>query len=73
MEFFRDGADNWFVRGKIRGRVRIVEQLAIPRATFGSAFADADWSDLAPHVEPPPIVHQAAFEEVAAAPSASRA
>jgi hypothetical protein len=72
VEFFRDGADNWFVRGKIRGRVRIVEQLAIPRATFGSAFADADWSDLAPHVEPPPIVHQAAFEEVARAIGISR-
>ena len=72
IEIFRDGADNWFVRGKIRGRVRIVEQLAIPRATFGSAFADADWSDLAPHVEPPPIVHQAAFEEVARAIGISR-
>ena len=73
IEIFRDGADNWFVRGKIRGRVRIVEQLAIARATFGSAFADVDWGLLAPHVEAPPAVHEAAFNEVARAIGISRA
>ncbi|MEZ4301442.1 MAG: transglutaminase domain-containing protein [Polyangiaceae bacterium] len=65
VEILRDGADNWFVRGKVRQRVRIIEQLAIQRAVFGSPFADPDWSQLAPYVEPPPVSHLAAFEEVA--------
>lgn len=65
VELLRDGADNWFVRGKVRQRVRLVEQLAIQRTTFGSAFGDPEWSELAPYVEAPPVVHLAAFEEVA--------
>lgn len=73
VELLRDGADNWFVRGKVRQRVRIIEQLAIQRATFGSPFADPDWNELAPYVEKPPLVHEAAFEEVARAIGISRA
>ena len=65
VEFLRDGADNWFVRGKVRQRVRIIEQLAIARSVFGSAFADADWSELSPYVEAPPVAHIEAFQEVA--------
>ncbi len=73
VEFLRDGADNWFVRGKVRQRVRIIEQLAISRSVFGSAFADADWSELQPYVEAPPVAHLAAFEEVARTIGISRA
>jgi transglutaminase-like putative cysteine protease len=40
----KDGAENWFLRGTERKRVRVVMQLAIPRATFGSDFADVEWS-----------------------------
>lgn len=65
VELLRDGADNWFVRGKVRQRVRIIEQLAVARATFGSAFGDPEWADLALHLEAPPVAHQAAFDEVA--------
>ncbi|MBK8258966.1 MAG: transglutaminase family protein [Polyangiaceae bacterium] len=73
VEISRDGADNWFVRGKVRQRVRLIEQLAIARSVFGSPFGDPEWSELAPHVEPPPVVHLAAFEEVARAIGISRA
>ncbi|MFO0755271.1 MAG: transglutaminase-like domain-containing protein [Byssovorax sp.] len=46
IEVFRDGADNWFVRGKDRVRVHLVVEIGIPRATFGSDFADVEWSSL---------------------------
>jgi hypothetical protein len=73
VEFVHDGADNWFVRGKVRQRVRIIEQLAIARSTFGSPFADPEWGELALYVEAPPVAHQAAFEEVARTIGISRA
>ncbi len=46
FDVVRDGADNWFVRGTTRARVRLVMELAIPRDTFGREFADVDWSVL---------------------------
>lgn len=73
VELLKDGADNWFVRGRVRQRVRLIEQLAIARSTFGSSFGDPDWSELAPYVEAPPVVHLTAFEEVARAIGISRA
>lgn len=63
----RDGADNWFVRGTTRARVRIIMQLAIARATFGSEFADVDWSKLEPYRTPQEAAHDAAFRKVAQA------
>ncbi len=39
VSLLRDGAENWFIRGSERKRVRVVMQLAIPRAAFGSEFA----------------------------------
>jgi hypothetical protein len=69
----RDGADNWFVRGTTRARVRLVVQLAIPRATFGSDFADVEWRALDPHRHPQYPGHEAAFQEVARAVGVSRA
>jgi hypothetical protein len=46
VEMLHDGADNWFVRGTTRARVRLVVELAIARDTFGREFADVDWSVL---------------------------
>ncbi|WP_437488514.1 transglutaminase-like domain-containing protein [Sorangium sp. So ce1014] len=63
----RDGADNWFVRGTKSARVRLVVQLAIARATFGSDFADVDWGKLAPYRTPQEASHEAAFRQVAQA------
>ncbi len=40
VELVRDGAENWFVRGPIRTRLRLVLQLAIAQDTFGGAFGD---------------------------------
>jgi hypothetical protein len=61
FELVRDGAENWFIIGDARRRVRLVMQLAIPRATFGSAFADVSWGTLERFVPAlPPVVRQAA-------------
>lgn len=69
----RDGADNWFVRGASSGRVRLIVELAIPRVTFGSDFADVSWNalDKLSHLEP--ALDDAAFGEVARAIGISRA
>jgi hypothetical protein len=69
----RDGADNWFVRGASPGRVRLVVELAIARAAFGSDFADVEWSELDKLGHPQPATHRAAFLEVAQAIGVSRA
>jgi transglutaminase-like putative cysteine protease len=41
LELVRDGAENWFVRGGVRARVRLVLQLAIAREAFGGRFPDS--------------------------------
>lgn len=46
LDVVHDGADNWFVRGSARARVRLVVELAIARDTFGREFADVDWAVL---------------------------
>ncbi|MGK4006637.1 transglutaminase domain-containing protein [Sorangium sp. So ce1036] len=63
----RDGADNWFARGTTSARIRLVVQLAIARATFGSEFADVDWGKLEPYRVPQEPSHEAAFRQVAQA------
>ncbi len=52
LELLHDVADNWFVRASARRRVRVTLQLAIPRAVFGSPFADVAYEALA---DPPPL------------------
>lgn len=47
VSLLHDGADNWFIRGSERKRTRVVMQLAIPRSTFGSEFADVSFVELA--------------------------
>jgi len=78
VDVLRDGADNWFVRGKERQRVRIVMELSVPRDTFGRAFADVDWGALdaverAAASASGAHLHDAAFNEVAQAIGISRA
>jgi hypothetical protein len=78
VEVVRDDADNWFVRGKDRARVRLVMELAIPRDTFGRSYADVEWSTLdalpaAKAAAATPYLHDAAFSEVAQAIGISRA
>ncbi|WP_284721340.1 transglutaminase domain-containing protein [Polyangium sorediatum] len=73
IEVLRDGADNWFVRGHDRKEVRLVVQLGIPRAAFGSAFTDVGWTELDRLVPPQPTTHRAAFAQVADAIGISRA
>jgi len=63
VSLLRDGADNWFIRGTERKRVRVVMQIAIARATFGSAFRDVDWQELGQHI-PDFSRHTAAAERV---------
>jgi hypothetical protein len=72
VDVFHDGADNWFVRGSVRERVRLVMEIAITRAAFGSDFADVDWSALA-GVQAAPHLHDEAFQQVAQAVGISRA
>jgi hypothetical protein len=72
IELFHDAADNAFVRSSTRARVRLVMQLAIARASFGSEFADVTWAELDRHARPEPSRHRAAFDHVAGAIGISR-
>jgi len=59
----RDRADNWFMTGDARRRVRLVMQLAAPRAALGSDMADATWGELLQKLPPlPPTVRAAALD-----------
>ena len=62
VRFFHDGADNWFVVGETNARVRLVTELAIPRAAFGGVFGDPGWSDLPKAPSLPPSVARAAAQ-----------
>jgi hypothetical protein len=59
----RDRADNWFMIGDARRRVRLIMQLAAPRAAFGTELADATWGELIGKLPPlPPAVRSAALD-----------
>ncbi len=64
FELVRDGADNWFVVGDGRKRVRLVMQVAIARAVFGSSFADVSWGSLARFVPVLPPAARTAARDV---------
>lgn len=72
VALLRDGADNWFARGKKRASVRMVMELAIRRATFGSPFGDASFDQLSRFVPPVHSSQAAAAERVFAAVGVSR-
>lgn len=64
FELQRDGADNWFIVGDARKRVRLVLELAIARRAFGSEFGEATWSELSHWVAPLPPSARAAAGDV---------
>ena len=71
LEVLRDGAENLFLRGAMRTRVRVLLHLAAPRAAFGSALRDSLWSDLSP-APALPRAAQSAAEQVNRAIGVSR-
>jgi hypothetical protein len=63
IELLHDGADNWFLMGTARQRLRLVLQLAASRAVFGSPFADVGPALLSPHAPTlPPDMRRASAE-----------
>jgi hypothetical protein len=59
----RDKADNWFMIGDARRRVRLIMQVAAPRAAFSAELADATWGELIRQLPPlPPAVRSAALD-----------
>jgi hypothetical protein len=65
IELVHDGADNWFLMGTARQRVRLVVQLAAARAVFGSPFADVSPALLSPHAPTlPPDMRRAANDVI---------
>ena len=59
----RDRADNWFMTGDARRRVRLIMQLAAPRSALGSDMADATWGELLAKLPSlPPAVRSAALD-----------
>jgi len=73
FELQRDGADNWFIVGDARKRVRLVLELAIARRAFGSEFGEVSWSELARSVPALPPPARAAASEVLRAAGISQA
>lgn len=71
ISLYRDGADNWFVSGERTAKVRLVMELAIPRAAFGGDFGNPTWPELGA-VPPLPANADRSAAEVAAKIGASR-
>lgn len=69
----KDAADNWFIVGDVRKRVRLVLELAIARRIFGSEFGEASWGELAHSVPTLPPNARVAAEEVLRAIGVSQA
>jgi len=64
VTILQDGAENWFIKGTERKRVRVVMEIAIPRAVFGSEFPDVPWSTLSAYVPEQPAAHAALAAQV---------
>jgi hypothetical protein len=73
FELQRDGADNWFIVGDARKRVRLVLELAIARRAFGSEFGEASWAELARLVPALPPSARASAADVLGAIGLSQA
>ncbi len=73
FELSRDGADNWFIVGDARKRVRLVLELSIARRAFGSEFGDVSWSELLRSVPALPPAARVAASEVLRAIGLSQA
>ncbi len=46
FDLMSDSAENWFIRADKRMRVRLMMQISVPRAVFGSPFANVTWRRL---------------------------
>lgn len=64
LETKRDGAENWFVVGQERKRVRLILDIAAPRMAFGSDFADVTYGELAPALNSLPASARGAVNDV---------
>ncbi|MEI9951932.1 MAG: transglutaminase-like domain-containing protein [Pseudomonadota bacterium] len=73
FELQHDGADNWFIVGDTRKRVRLVLELSIARRAFGSEFGEVSWSELARSVPALPPAARASASEVLRAVGISQA
>lgn len=73
LEIVRDGADNFFVIGAERRRVRLILELAAPRAAFGSEFPNVSYDSLASLATPLPPAARATAREVLGSLGLSRA
>lgn len=60
FQILHDGADNWWLETEASGRVRLVLQLAVLRASMGERVRDSEWSSLRPVPELPPNVMESA-------------
>lgn len=57
FRLWHDGADNWFIEGYARARIRLVMELTISRGAFGGEFMLDHWTDL-PAISPLPASAQ---------------
>jgi len=62
---YQNGAEEWYLQASETADARLVMELAIPRATFGSEMADRPWGDLPP-IRPVPELVAAAAQDVLA-------
>lgn len=73
LEIVRDGAENLFAIGAERRRLRLILELAAPRAVFGSEFPEVSYASLEPHASPLPAQARPVVSEVLARLGLSRA
>jgi transglutaminase-like putative cysteine protease len=66
LEVVRDGAENFFVIGQERRRVRLILELAAPRAGFSSEFPAVSYASLASSVSSLPASARPVVNEVLA-------
>lgn len=64
LEVLRDSAENFFVRGEERRRVRLILELAAPRAVFGSEFPSVSYASLSSWLTPLPASVRAPVNDV---------
>jgi transglutaminase-like putative cysteine protease len=64
LEIVRDGAENFFVVGSERRRVRLILELSAPRSVFGSEFPEVSYDALSAWATPLPSTARATVVEV---------
>lgn len=64
FQLFVDSAENLFIKAETSGTHEWVVHLGIPRATFGTTFADSNWNALAKHLPKVPQVVNSAAQPV---------